>query len=66
MGDDSEAPDVTLIGVWDSLEDIRASERNMFLMQAISRVLGCCECFPEITEQEIVAGSLFATEETRG
>jgi quinol monooxygenase YgiN len=64
VSDHTEAPEVTLIGVWDSLEEMRASERNMFLMQAISRVLGCCEGFPQITEQEIVASSLFAAEQT--
>ncbi|HUK54781.1 MAG TPA: antibiotic biosynthesis monooxygenase [Candidatus Binatia bacterium] len=64
LGDASEAPDVTVVAVWDSLDDMRASERNMFLMQAISRVLGCCDGFPQITEQEIIAGSLFADDQT--
>ena len=62
LNDESDAPRVTWIGVWDSRDDMRASERNMFLMQAISRVLGCSEGFPQITEHEIVGGSLFAAE----
>ena len=38
-----KAPEVTVISLWDSLEAMRESERNMFLMQAISRLLGCCK-----------------------
>lgn len=60
VADTSESPAVTVIGVWDSLDDIRNSERNMFLMQAISHVLGCSDGFPQISEHEIIAGSLFA------
>lgn len=65
VSDGSDAPEVTLIGVWDSLDDIRGSERNMFLMQAISKVLGCSEGFPQITEHQIVAGSLFTEDRDR-
>jgi len=68
VADTSESPAVTVIGVWDSLEDIRNSERNMFLMQAISRIIGCSDGFPQISEHEIIAGSLFANDDadTRG
>jgi len=62
VSDKSDAPEVTLIGVWDSLDEMRGSERNLFLMQAISRVLLCTEGFPQITEHEIIVGSLFAAE----
>ena len=62
VSDKSDSPEVTIIGVWDSLDDMRGSERNLFLMQAISRVLCCTDGFPEITEQEIIAGSLFGAE----
>jgi quinol monooxygenase YgiN len=55
-----KAPKVTVISLWDSLEAMRASERNMFLMQAISRLLGCCEGFPQITEQEVLIGEFRA------
>jgi heme-degrading monooxygenase HmoA len=48
------APDVTVVGIWDSLDALRASERNLFVTQAIARVLGCCDGFPQITEQEVL------------
>jgi heme-degrading monooxygenase HmoA len=51
-----DPPEVTVVALWDSLDAIRASERNLFVMQAISRVVGCCEGFPQITEQEVLYG----------
>jgi hypothetical protein len=57
----SESPDVTVLAVWDSVQAIRASENNLFLTQAISRFLACCEGLPRITEQEILASDFIAT-----
>jgi hypothetical protein len=57
----SESPDVTLGALWDSLAAIRASENNLFLTQAISRFLVCCEGLPHITEKELLASDLIAT-----
>jgi hypothetical protein len=51
----SEAPDVTLVALWDSLAAMHASENNLFLTEAISRYLVCCEGLPHITEQELLA-----------
>jgi quinol monooxygenase YgiN len=57
----SESPDVTLVGIWESLEAIRASENNFFLTQAIARFLACCEGLPQITEQELLASDFIVT-----
>jgi heme-degrading monooxygenase HmoA len=54
----SESPEVTVVALWDSLQSIRASENNLFLTQAISRFLACCEGLPHITEQEVLASDL--------
>ena len=51
----SESPDVTVVALWGSLQAIRASENNLFLTQAISRFLACCDGLPHITEQELLA-----------
>lgn len=56
-----ESPEVTLVAIWDSLEAVRASENNLFLTQAISRFLACCEGLPHITEQEVLASDFVAT-----
>ena len=57
----SESPDVTVVALWDSLQAIRASEKNLFLTQAISRFLACCDGLPHITEQELLASDFIAT-----
>jgi hypothetical protein len=57
----SESPDVTLVALWDSLEAIRASENNLFLTQAISRFLVCCEGLPHIMEQDLLTSDFMAT-----
>ena len=57
----SESPEVTLVALWDSLEAMRASENNLFLTQAISRFLACCEGLPHISEQEVLASDFIAT-----
>jgi len=57
----SESPDVTLVALWDSLDAMRASENNLFLTEAISRYLVCCEGLPHIMEQELLACDFIAT-----
>jgi antibiotic biosynthesis monooxygenase (ABM) superfamily enzyme len=57
----SESPDVTLVALWDSLEAIRGSENSLFLTQAISRFLDCCEGLPHIMEQELLTSDFIAT-----
>jgi heme-degrading monooxygenase HmoA len=57
----SESPEVTVVALWDSLQAIRASENNLFLTQAISRFLACCEGLPHITEQEVLASDLITS-----
>jgi len=56
-----DSPEVIMVALWDSAEAIRASENNLFLTQAIARVIGCCEGVPHITEQEILASDFIAT-----
>ena len=53
-----KSPEATVIGVWNSLEELKASEKSLFLYQAISRVLCHCEGFPNISEQEVMLGDL--------
>jgi hypothetical protein len=57
----SESREVTVVARWDSLQAMRASENNLFLTQAISRFLACCEGLPHITEQELLASDFVAT-----
>ena len=45
---------VRAISVWDSLEDLRASEKSMFLYRAISRVMEFSKGFPMMEESEVL------------
>ena len=51
----AEAPrDGWLISFWETLEDLRASEKDLSYYGALSRIMGYCEGFPSIIEQEVL------------
>lgn len=52
--DGGKSPEATVIGVWNTLEELKASEKSLFLYQALSRVLNLCEGFPNISEEEVL------------
>ncbi len=43
-----------VVSVWDSLADLKASEKNLFLYQALSRVMKHSKGFPHISECEVL------------
>jgi quinol monooxygenase YgiN len=51
-----ESPQVTTISVWNSYEDLRASEKNLFLYQALARMMTYSQGFPVIREAEVLSG----------
>ena len=60
MRTEAEGGDVVVVSVWNTLADLRASEKNLFLYQAISRVVAFCEGFPLIREHEVIVGEFAA------
>ncbi|MBI3405886.1 MAG: antibiotic biosynthesis monooxygenase [Acidobacteria bacterium] len=46
--------DETVISLWNTLDNLRATEKNMYLYQALARALTLCEGFPQIREQEVL------------
>jgi antibiotic biosynthesis monooxygenase (ABM) superfamily enzyme len=55
LGSEKEGTwEATVIAFWDSLEAIRESERNLFLMQALARVFSCSDGLPHIVEQPVL------------
>jgi hypothetical protein len=40
------------------MEHMRASEKNMFLYQALARMKEYCKGFPQIHEEEVIANEL--------
>ncbi len=53
-GDARDRQEATTVSVWESLEDLRAGDNNVFYYQAIARLLRCCEGFPTMDEQEVL------------
>jgi len=61
LGDpEQQSPEATIISIWDSRADLEASEKNMFLYQALSRILGYCESFPKIRAYRVLASEFAA------
>ncbi len=54
-----EPREVLIVSVWESLEELKASEKNLFLYQALARLLSFCEGLPSIREHEVLISDLF-------
>ena len=52
--EEGKSPEATVIAVYNSQEDIKASEKNLFLYQAMSKILSYCEGFPNIREEAVL------------
>jgi len=52
-GGQRDTPESTVVSVWDSLEDLRASESDAF-QKALARVLACCKRGAVMREEEIL------------
>lgn len=43
-----------IVSVWDTLADLRASEKSLFLYQALSRLMAYTKGLPELSECEVL------------
>jgi heme-degrading monooxygenase HmoA len=59
-GNDREIS-ATTYTIWESIEHLRASEKNMFLYQALARMQEFEKGFPQIREEEVLASELGGT-----
>jgi len=50
----SNPPDVRVMTIWDSQQDLQHSENNVYFYQAVSRALVLSQGFPVIREEEVV------------
>jgi quinol monooxygenase YgiN len=55
-----DAPEVRVVALWDSAEAVHQSEQDLFLMQAMTRYMACCEGVPKILEKEVLAADFAA------
>ena len=46
-----------VVSVWESLEHLKASEKSMFLYQALSRVMAFTKGFPIMEESEVLVST---------
>jgi hypothetical protein len=49
-----DAPDTTIIALWESLDALRESERNLFLTQALAHVFRFSDGLPLIIERPVL------------
>lgn len=51
----AEAPrDGWIIALWETLEDLRASEKGLSYYGPLTKMMGFCEGMPSIVEQEVL------------
>lgn len=54
------SPEATIVSVWDSFNDLKASEKNMFFYQALARTMAFCEGFPTVQEHKVLISEFAA------
>jgi heme-degrading monooxygenase HmoA len=58
--DGGTTPEVQVVAIWNSLTNLRATEKNLFVTQAIARLMTCCQSFPSIHEHEVLVSEFAA------
>jgi heme-degrading monooxygenase HmoA len=53
-GDEVASQEVTAISTWDSVEDMKDSDSDSFYYHVVSKLIGCCESFSPMHEQEVM------------
>jgi heme-degrading monooxygenase HmoA len=59
-GEEDSSHDAMAISIWDSAEDMKDSENDSFYYHVISKLIGCCESFSPMHEQEVLASKFAA------
>jgi heme-degrading monooxygenase HmoA len=53
-GDDSPSQEAMAISIWDSAAEMKNSESDAFYYHVVSKLIGCCESFSPMHEQEVL------------
>jgi heme-degrading monooxygenase HmoA len=53
-GDDSSGQEAMAMSIWDSVEDMKDSDSDSFYYHVVSKLIGCCESFSPMHEQEVM------------
>jgi len=59
---DADAKALQVLSLWESLEALRSSEKNMLFYQAMMRLKACAEGFPSIDEHQVLIKELPAAQ----
>jgi heme-degrading monooxygenase HmoA len=53
-GEEPSDQEVTAISIWESVEDMKDSDSNSLYYRVVARLIGCCESFSPMHEQEVL------------
>ena len=53
-GEEKDSRDVTSISVWETKEDLHASDNDKAYYAAVARLMKCCESFSPMHEQDVL------------
>ena len=53
-GDESSGQEAMAMSIWDSVEDMKDSDSDSFYYHVVSKLIGCCESFSPMHEQEVM------------
>jgi hypothetical protein len=53
-GDEASGQEAMAMSIWDSVEDMKDSDSDSFYYHVVSKLIGCCESFSPMHEQEVM------------
>jgi heme-degrading monooxygenase HmoA len=53
-GDESSGQEAMAMSIWDSVEDMKDTDSDSFYYHVVSKLIGCCESFSPMHEQEVM------------
>jgi heme-degrading monooxygenase HmoA len=57
-GGEPNKPEATAISLWDTVEELRAGDNNVFYYQVLARLMACCDGFPSVREHEVLVSEI--------
>jgi heme-degrading monooxygenase HmoA len=53
-GDEPSGQEAMAMSIWDSVEDMKDTDSDSFYYHVVSKLIGCCESFSPMHEQEVM------------
>lgn len=58
-------PRCTMVGLWQSRAQLRASDEGLFLPRALAHLITCCDGYPTIQEQDVLLSEIIPEHDDR-